>query len=154
MFFFPNHLPEAIFRGSKRPSILTTTFLDRFSIFRGVPKSNLGATCSAKWVTKNLTRLWRNPPWSRPGRDLVPNTVQWCILIDLESYSDRLQNDFGQIGNEIPMFVFLLCMRLLIKIWDCFPEDVSNNLHCVWLIFKILKDVPLIVQPWLIRILT
>ena len=33
--FFPNPLPEAIFGGSKCPSIRKSAFLDRFSIFRG-----------------------------------------------------------------------------------------------------------------------
>ena len=48
----------------------------------GVPKSTHGATFSVKKVDLFADTVFRERPWSRPGRDLAPKTVQNRLMGD------------------------------------------------------------------------
>ena len=64
--FFPSPIPEGIFRGSKCPSILKSTILERSAISQGTKNGSKNPNNISKIDKK------RSPPveWERPEADL------------------------------------------------------------------------------------
>ena len=92
--FFPNPLPETIFRGSKCQPILDGAILEPFWIQGGPKNGPIGHRFRPPWRQKWYPGSLRKPSASRPGRDLAPKTVQEHIFIDLGSIFNRFWKDF------------------------------------------------------------
>ena len=97
--FFPNPLPEGIFRGSKCPSILKSTILERSAI-------SWGAENGAK-NPNNISKIdkKRSPPleWERPEADLGAIWHRKRSKDAFSSIRDRFLVDFGRIFDEVQL---------------------------------------------------
>ena len=93
---FPNSLPDDIFRRSKCQPILKSRILEPFSTPRGCQNDSFERHFQPKWLSKGVIAFVPGPPWSRPGRNLAPKTLQGSIFVDLGSFWD----DFGRILNK------------------------------------------------------
>ena len=110
--FFPNSLPDTTFRGSKRPSMLTSMILDRFSIFQGSKKRPLAHHFPPKIVPEctgksreerpgaNLDAIWRR----KRSKDAF-SSIWGRFLIDFgrifEQFSEHVECYFSKFQRRI-----------------------------------------------------
>ena len=95
--------------------------------FPTVPKTNLGATFSAKEMTFWFPAFVRNSSRSRPGRDLAPKTLQGRIFIDLGSFSGRFWMDFNNFRRT-----FNATFQNFIAVYDIDGVTILAPIQIMW----------------------
>ena len=97
--FFPNPSQRSFLEGRRAKLARKCRFGSDFR-FPWVPKSTFGGTFSTKNAKKVESSTWGGAPWSRPGRDLRPKTVQGCIFTDLGWILNRFWMDLGWFVDD------------------------------------------------------
>ena len=119
--FFPNHLPEVMFGGSRCQPMLKSAILDPFWI-QGVPimaplDAILGQNGS-KRLRPRMPEALPEPTWARFGAKNCPRT-----------YFDRLLMNFGQVfdgfGMDFGRNSDIQCLFWL-QYFDCLPLQIST----------------------------
>ena len=93
---FPNHLPEAIFRGSKCPSMLVSEI---FSGFRA-PAGSKNYPLEQNFPPNTAPKVTWPSSRTRPGADLG---AIWCRIRSKDAFSSiwgRFLIDFGRIFEQ------------------------------------------------------
>ena len=105
--FFPNPLPEVIFGGSKRRSMLKSAILEPFWI-QGVSKNG---PLERNFRPKRLQKATTPNEGEHPGADLGakwrrkrPKTTQGSNLIDFGRIYDQFRIDFARFYMIFHMF--------------------------------------------------
>ena len=94
--FFPNPLPEGIFRGSKCPSILKSTILERSAISRGAENGPIIPNNISKNDKKGSRANYGDPP----GADLAAIWRRKRSKDEFASILGRFFVDFEWIVDE------------------------------------------------------
>ena len=106
--FFTNPLPEGIFRGSKCPSILKSTILERSAISWGAENGPINPNNISK-SDENLCPFPAGPSleptWARFGAENAPRThfhrsgVVFCLI--LEGFSNTFKSMFNATFQHV-----------------------------------------------------
>ena len=131
--FFPNPLPETIFRGSKCPSMLTNTILDRFLIFLGSQNRPLNRQI---WPENHKKGIRPNGP-SYSGTDLSAIRRWQRSTVVFSSFWDRFLTLFNRFYIIFNLFFQICSIHLLVvlgKIWDEFCKSFKRILHILVMI--------------------